>query len=143
VTRPAAADVDPDLSRAGPPRSGADADALAERVAAAVVAHPSVARLHGGQFNEVATYTATGRLPGVRVGPPGEPVEVAVVLRLDRPIPDVVAALRATVSRLCGGRPVDITVADLETEGGPDPAHPSGAGVAPPRGAPDAGRMVR
>jgi hypothetical protein len=114
------------------------ADALAERVAAAVAAHPSVARLHGGPFNDVATYTATGRLPGVRVGAPGEAVELAVVLRLDRPIPDVVAALRATVARLVGDRPVDITVADLAVED-----DPSGAGVAPPTGAPAAGRMVR
>jgi len=143
VTRPAAAHVDPDMSPVEPARPGADADALAERVAAAVVAHPSVVRLHGGRFNDVTTHTATGRLDGVRVGAPGEPVEVAVVLRLDRPIPDVVAALRATVSRLCGGRPVDVTVVDLETDDEPDPAHPSGAGVAPPPGASDAGRMVR
>jgi hypothetical protein len=134
----------------GPPPSGPEADALAERVAAAVVAHPSVARLHGGRYNDVATYLATGRLVGVRIGGPGEPVEVAVVLRLDRPIPDVVAALRATVSALCGGRPVDITVADVATDDdvpddalGPGPAHPSGTGVAPPPDAPAAGRMVR
>jgi hypothetical protein len=123
-------------------RPGAATDALAERVAAAVAAHPSVARLHGGRFNDVATYTATGRLPGVRIGGGGEAVEVAVVLRLDRPIPDVVAALRSTVSGLTGGRAVDITVADLETGLDADD-DPSGVGVAPPPAAPGAGRMVR
>jgi hypothetical protein len=142
VTRPAVPDVVPDV----PPSPGPEADAVAERVAAAVVAHPSVARLDGGRYNDVATYLATGRLVGVRIGGPGEPVEVAVVLRLDRPIPDVVAALRATVSALCGGRPVDITVADVATDDDAperEPAHPSGAGVAPSPDGPDAGRMGR
>jgi hypothetical protein len=128
-----------------------DPDALVELVAAALLAHPSVARLHGGRFNDIASYVATGRLLGVRVGEPGEPVEVGVVLRLDRPIPDVVDALRATVSALCGGRPVDVTVGDVVTgEDGavdeaasPDPADPSGLGVATPFEGPDAGRMVR
>jgi hypothetical protein len=141
VTRAAPPDVIPDMA---PPT---DADALAERVAAAVLEHPSVARLHGGPFNDVATYLASGRLVGVRIGAPGEPVEVAVVLRLDRPIPDVVAALRAAVSALCPGRPVDVTVADIATgddDGvGPGPSHPSGAGVASPPDAPGAGRMAR
>jgi hypothetical protein len=139
VTRAAPPDVIPDMTPT-------EADALAERVAAAVLAHPSVAGLHGGPFNDVATHLATGRLVGVRIGAPGEPVEVAVVLRLDRPIPDVVAALRATVSALCPGRPVDITVADIATgedAAGQDAAHPSGAGVASPPDTPGTGRMAR
>jgi hypothetical protein len=141
VTRAAPPDVIPDMA----PPTDTEADALAERVAAAVLEHPSVARLHGGPFNDVATYLASGRLVGVRIGAPGEPVEVAVVLRLDRPIPDVVAALRATVSALCPGRPVDVTVADVETPDDPtgDGAHPSGAGVAAPPDAPGTGRMAR
>jgi hypothetical protein len=143
VNRPAV----PDVVAGGPAPSGPEADALAERVAAAVLAHPSVARLHGGRYNDVATHLAAGRLVGVRIGGgPGEPVEVAVVLWLDRPIPDVVAGLRATVSALCGGRRVDITVADVATDDDapePEPAHPSGAGVAPSPDGPDAGRMGR
>jgi DNA-binding transcriptional LysR family regulator len=90
---------------------------LAERVAAAVTAHPAVAGLHGGPFGAVATYLPGRRLVGVRIGEGDEPVEVAVVLRPDRPIPDVVRALRREVSALCGGAAVDITVADIVVPG--------------------------
>jgi hypothetical protein len=90
---------------------------LAEQVAAAVSAHPSVARLHGGPYGAVATHLPGRRLIGVRIGEGDEPVELAVVLHPDRPIPDVVRALRREVSRLCGGAAVDITVADLAIPG--------------------------
>ena len=91
-----------------------DPAALAERVAAAVTAHPSVARLHGGPFGVIATYLPGRRLVGVRIGVGAEPVELGVVLHVDRPIPQVVPVLRRQVSRLCGGAAVDITVGDLE-----------------------------
>jgi DNA-binding transcriptional LysR family regulator len=90
---------------------------LAERVAAAVAAHPAVARLDGGVFGAVATYLPGRRLVGVRIGEGDEPVEIAVVLHPDRPIPDVVRALRRDVSRMCGGAAVDITVSDLALPG--------------------------
>ena len=106
------------------PPHRADPAVLAERVAAAVTAHPAVAGLHGGVFGAVATYLPGRRLVGVRVGEGDEPVEVAVVLRPDRPIPDVVRALRREVSALCDGAAVDITVADIlvpgEVPGEPD-----------------------
>lgn len=86
---------------------------LAERVAAAVTAHPAVAGLHGGLYNAVATYLPGRKLVGVRIGEGDEPVEVAVVLLSDRPIPEAVRALRREVSALCGGAAVDITVADI------------------------------
>jgi hypothetical protein len=94
-----------------------DPAALAERVAAAVTAHPAVAGLHGGLYGAVATYLPGRKLVGVRIGEGDEPVEVAVVLRADRPIPDVVRALRRQVSVLCGGAAVDITVADIVLPG--------------------------
>lgn len=90
-----------------------DADELAERVAAAVAAHPAVAGLHGGIYGSVATYLPGGKLVGVRIGGGDEPVEVAVVLRGERPIPESVRSLRQEVSRICGGAAVDITVADI------------------------------
>jgi hypothetical protein len=79
---------------------------LAERVAAAVAAHPAVAGLHGGTYGSVTTYLPGRKLVGVRIGEDDEPVEVAVVLRSDRPIPEVVRSLRGEVSRLCGGAAV-------------------------------------
>ncbi|WP_300008035.1 hypothetical protein [Pseudonocardia sp.] len=90
-----------------------DPDALAELVAATVAAHPAVARLDGGKFGVVATYLPGRRLLGVRIGQGSEPVELAVVLHLQRPIPDVVRDLRREVSALCGGTTVDITVSDV------------------------------
>jgi hypothetical protein len=94
-----------------------DPVALAERVAAAVTAHPAVACLHGGLYGAVVTYLPGRKLVGVRIGEADEPVEVAVVLRPERPIPDVVRGLRREVSRLCGGAAVDITVADIVLPG--------------------------
>jgi hypothetical protein len=101
------------------PAARPDPDRLAEQVAAAVTAHPAVAGLHGGMFGAVATYLPGRRLVGVRIGDGTEPVEVAVVLRLDRPIPDVVRALRRQVSTMCGGAAVDITVGDVALPGEP------------------------
>lgn len=96
------------------PHPTADPPTLAERVAAAVRAQPGVAALHGGTFGDVATHLPGRRLVGVRIGAADEPVELAVVLRLDRPIPERVRALRQLVSGLCAGAPVDITVADVQ-----------------------------
>jgi hypothetical protein len=90
-----------------------DPVALAERVAAAVTAHPAVAGLHGGIYGSVTTYLPGRKLVGVRIGVGDEPVEVAVVLRAEQPIPDVVRSLRREVSRICDGAVVDITVADI------------------------------
>ena len=87
---------------------------LAEKVAAAVAAHPAVAGLDGGPFGAIATHLPGRRLLGVRIGEGDEPVELAVVLYPDRPIPEVVGVLRREVSRICGGAAVDITVSDLE-----------------------------
>lgn len=109
------------------PTTPADPSTLAELVAATVTAHPAVARLHGGVFGSVATYLPGRRLTGVRIGEGDEPVELGVVLYLGRPFPDVCRSLRQEVSVLCGGAPVDITVADVVL---PDdhvrrlPAHP-------------------
>lgn len=97
-------------------------DALARRVADAVAAEPAVARLDGGPFGAVATHLPGHRLVGVRIdpaGPGGVAVEIAVVLHLVRPIPDVVRALRRRVAAVCAaaGHPVgavDVIVADVE-----------------------------
>jgi hypothetical protein len=103
-------------------RTAADPVALAQRVAAAVAAHPAVARLHPGLLGDVATLLPGRRLLGVRIGAGDEPVEIGVVLTLDRPIPDAVASLRREVSALCGGAVVHVTVGDVEVGGAAPPA---------------------
>lgn len=109
VERPVAEPA-PSPARAGPSALAG----LAETVAAAVAAHPAVARLDGGPFGVIATHLPGRRLLGVRIGEGDEPVELSVVLYPHRPIPEVVGALRREVSRMCGGAAVDITVSDLE-----------------------------
>jgi uncharacterized alkaline shock family protein YloU len=90
-----------------------DAAALAARIAALIERVPGVAALHAGTYGDIRTYLPGGRLTGVRVGRPDEPVEVALVLELGRPIPAVVADVRRAVATVCGDRPVDVTVADV------------------------------
>ncbi|MFE2751925.1 hypothetical protein ACFXGA_07955 [Actinosynnema sp. NPDC059335] len=82
---------------------------MAEDVEAAVLAHPDVARLDGA----IASYLPGRRVDGVRVG---DRVELAVVLRPDRPVGEVVSELRALVAGVAGAAPVDVVVADLEWE---------------------------
>ncbi|BBG02946.1 MULTISPECIES: hypothetical protein [Pseudonocardia] len=96
---------------------------LAELVAEAVTAHPAVVRLDGGMFGAVATWLSGSRLIGVHVGGPGEPVEIGVVLNLDHPIPDTVAALRRSVAPLVGATPVDVIVSDVVVPGVALPGH--------------------
>lgn len=85
----------------------------ATELAEAVRAHPAVVELSGGPYATVATYLPGERLLGVRIGEPGEPVEISVVLRLVGPLPGIVAELRRLVSARCGGAPVDVTVTDV------------------------------
>ncbi|CCH29218.1 hypothetical protein ABZ816_38405 [Actinosynnema sp. NPDC047251] len=79
----------------------------AEQIEAALLAHPSVARLARGY----ASYLPGRQVVGVRAE---ERVGVSVVLRPGRPIPEVVAELRDVVAKVAGNVPVDVTVADLE-----------------------------
>ena len=52
-----------------PDRSDADADDAAAELAAAVLAHPGVARLDGGPFGTVASFLpGRRRIDGVRIG---------------------------------------------------------------------------
>ncbi|MBB5156355.1 hypothetical protein [Saccharopolyspora phatthalungensis] len=98
----------------------------ASELADRVLAHPSVVRLHGGQFGEIATYRPGSKVVGVRlpdIGAVAEPgagaVEIGVVLRLGRPLPEIVAELRGTLAEVLGKSRVDITVADVITTNEP------------------------
>lgn len=94
-----------------------DTAALAERLAEAVRDHPSVLRLAGGDFGMITTPLPGRRVTGVRVPDSDEPIEIAVVLRLDRPLTQAAADLRARAAAVAGQRRVDITVADVATDG--------------------------
>jgi hypothetical protein len=91
---------------------------LAERVAAAVRAVPTVHDLHGGVFGEVATYLPGRRVGGVKLTERGCEIHLAAVASV--PLADTVAAVRAAVAPLVDG-PVDIVVEDVVAAAGGSP----------------------
>ncbi|NHD17450.1 MULTISPECIES: hypothetical protein [Actinopolyspora] len=108
--------------------------AHAERIAEAVLGHPCVVRLDGGEHGTVATYLPGRRVTGVRVDPDGVgTAEVCVVLRLLRPVPELVDEIRAGLREVVGDSPVDVTVADVLTPDEPEE---------PPRTAGDRGELT-
>jgi hypothetical protein len=97
-----------------------DRPARVAELAAAVLAHPGVARLDGGPFGTVASHLpGRRRILGVRIGVGAEPVELAVVARLGRPLPQLAQELGAVVRELLGPVAVELTVADVVA--GPEP----------------------
>ena len=91
-------------------------DRAAVSIREALLAHPAVARLDAGVFGATATHTASGRVTGVWLGAESERVEIAVVLRLDRPVPDIVTELRRVVRTVVGEVGVDVIVSDVLLE---------------------------
>ena len=87
-------------------------------LAAAVLAHPGVARLDGGPFGTVASFLPGRRVDGVRIGVGNEPVELAVVARLGTPLPQLAAELGAIVHRVCGPVAIEVTFSDVEVGAG-------------------------
>lgn len=95
----------------------------AEELAAAVLAHPAVARLDGGPFGTVASHLpGRRRVLGVRIGIGDEPVELAVVVRLGPPLPQLADELGGVVRRLLGPVAVEVTFSDVVS--GPPTARP-------------------
>ena len=92
----------------------ADPDARAAAVAAAVLAHPAVARLDGGPFGTIASHLpGRRRILGVRIGIGDEPVEVAVVARMGTVLPRLAEELSALVRGVLGSVLVEVTVSDV------------------------------
>jgi hypothetical protein len=87
-------------------------------LAAAVLAHPGVARLDGGPFGTVASFLPGRRVDGVRIGVGDEPVELAVVARLGTPLPQLATELGAIVHRVCGPVAIEVTFSDVEVGAG-------------------------
>ncbi len=97
-----------------PDPSTLDASAAPFAVAAAVLAHPAVARLDGGPFGTVASLLpGRRRVEGVRIGVGDEPVQIAVVARLGTPLPRLADELGAAVRALLGPVAVDVTISDV------------------------------
>jgi hypothetical protein len=86
----------------------------AVRLAAAVRAHPGVARLDGGPFGTVAALLPGRRVVGVRIGAGDEPVELAVVARPGIPLPRLADELGAVVREMLGPVAVEVTFSDVD-----------------------------
>ncbi|MEU6645474.1 hypothetical protein ABZ863_23375 [Saccharomonospora sp. NPDC046836] len=86
---------------------------LADAIATEVSTHPSVVRLDGGALGTLATYLPRRKIVGVRVTEPDEPIDIGVVLRLGRRLPEVTGELRERVRAIAGNVPVNVTVTDV------------------------------
>lgn len=93
-----------------------------ETVAAAALGCPLIADLTGGRFGEVATYRPGRRILGVRMV--DGTIEVHVVAKWGRPLPEVADAVRAAVAHHSGELPVAVFVDDIEV-----PEDPAGAAL--------------
>ena len=87
----------------------------ADLVAAAVLATPVVAGLHGGRFGEVATYLPGRRVSGVRLEPGS--VEVHLSSYYPASVADVGTAVRTALAPLLpSGTTVSVVIEDVEPE---------------------------
>jgi len=105
--------------------------AVAERIAAAVAAVPGVARLHGGEFGEIATYLPGRRVAGIRLTADRCEVHVVVQMHADPHIDgaassgesalDMAERIRLAASAIVD-LPVDVVIEDLTIQEDPAPA---------------------
>ena len=83
-----------------------------EAVAAAALGSPLIAGLTGGRFGDVATYLPGRRVLGVREA--DGTIEVHVVAKWGRALPEVADVVRAAVAPHVGDTPVAVFVDDIE-----------------------------
>jgi hypothetical protein len=84
---------------------------LAHGIADAVRRCPDVVDLSGGPFGTVATYLPGERVPGVALHEDG--IEISVVVRLGRPLPEIADEVRAAVAPLADDLPVNVHIGGL------------------------------
>ena len=83
-----------------------------DEVVRVVRACPDVADMSEGAIAEAASYLPGRRVPGVRVVDDG--LEVHIVARWGRPLPEVGDAVAAAVAPVAAGRAVTVFVDDIE-----------------------------
>jgi hypothetical protein len=92
-------------------QSLAEVAELADRIAESVTGCPDVVRLTENPGAPVATYLAGRTVSGVAVRP--AEVEICVVARYGRPLPQVAEQVRRAVEPLVPGRVVDVIIGDI------------------------------
>ncbi|GAB3210568.1 hypothetical protein GCM10027294_29500 [Marinactinospora endophytica] len=94
--------------------TGAGTDSVEDvtrRIADRLRGLPDVAALSAGRFGTVTTPVVGGRIEGVALRP--DSVEVGVVVRYGRPLPQLAADLRAEIAPLARGRRIDVSIEDV------------------------------
>jgi uncharacterized alkaline shock family protein YloU len=97
---------------AGPADEVVGATDLADEVAGAVRRCPDVAELSSGPFETVATYLPGRKVSGVALR--DDEVEVSIVVRQGRPLPEIADEVRAAIAPLVGGRPVNVHIGGMQ-----------------------------
>lgn len=98
---------------AATPAPGASVAARdADDVAAAVLACPTVAGLHGGGSRRIATYLPARRVDGVRLDE--DSIDVAVVAVHGARVTDLAREVRTALAPYARGRAVNVHIADVD-----------------------------
>lgn len=84
---------------------------VARRIADEVVRCTDVVALSAGGFGTLVTPAPGGHVHGVAVR--GAELEVGLVIRFGRPLPDITAEIRRSLVPFAGGRAVHISVEDV------------------------------
>lgn len=92
--------------------AGAVGAEAVEAIAAAVLASPAVAGLHGGRFTTIASYLPGRRVVGVAVTP--SEITVGVVGHYPNTVAQVAAQVRAAVATVVPGVAVTVAVEDID-----------------------------
>ncbi|GAA1467809.1 hypothetical protein NE857_08340 [Nocardiopsis exhalans] len=92
--------------------AGSDARSeTARTIAEAATGFPDVVELSSGAFGTLSTAVPGGRIRGVTVR--DGYVEVGVVVRYGRPLPEIATEIRRGLAPLSGGRAVHVSVEDV------------------------------
>ncbi|WP_150244562.1 hypothetical protein [Nocardiopsis quinghaiensis] len=91
--------------------TGEDPGEVARRLVREAEGLPDVVGLSSGGFGTLTTPVPGGRVRGVAVR--ADSVEVGLVVRFGRPLPEVAAEVRRALVPFAGGRTVHISVEDV------------------------------
>ena len=105
------------LPAAAPIPIGREIDRRVDPIAAAVLACPLVAGLHGGRKGEAVTFLPGRRIIGIRITV--DEVAIHVVARYPAVMEQVADQIRRAVTPLAGGLRVDVAIEDLAVPGEP------------------------